>query len=270
MPSQEKRQRLNPPRVIDAPSYPLTMRRLMLPSCRLFLPLACLLAMAAPAVAHVVPSMTVEMDFSRNRGFTMRVNLDPRLLLSDRPAELPSVPASWYDDQSQEEQEKTHRLARDYIRKNLKLIFAAETGELPDFEVAAIDGRDNKPLRKDTEEVHLLATGRTVIPPQAKEFQLQLGSESNVSLILLNHMQGQKEPVPSVIFPGETSPRFELKNVLSLEEALATFTKPESTKKGVSVAWMMRGIISLSLIVFWAFFLKKRRSAGPPPRQHRR
>ena len=48
-----------------------------------------LIAAAVEAVAHQIPSLTVEAEFRTDRAFTLRVNVDPRLFLSDRPSELP-------------------------------------------------------------------------------------------------------------------------------------------------------------------------------------
>ena len=57
----------------------------------------------AGLMAHQVPSLTVEALFSADRSYTLRINVDPRLFISDQPSSLPPVPIEWYRDQKPEE-----------------------------------------------------------------------------------------------------------------------------------------------------------------------
>jgi hypothetical protein len=218
------------------------------------------LVMAGSAAAHQVPSMTIEAAFARDRSFVLRINFDPRLFLSDQPATLPPVPAAWYLDQSPAEVQRTIEDARTYLRKNLQWQFGSETIALPELEILPINGANNQPLTPVTEEVHLLASGRSVIPVSGGEFKLGLGREANVGLILLNRMEGQKDPTPAVIFPGETSQPFKLVGVMSLEEALARLSPSETRKTAVSVPWLLRGAVSLLVLVVWIVSRRKRLS----------
>lgn len=228
------------------------------------------LASASLVSAHQVPSMTMEADFAVNRGFTLRINLDPRLFLSDEPTTLPPVPASWYREQTEAERTKTHEDALAYLGKNLTLQFGGETLPLPPLKIEVIDGADNTPFKPETAEVHLLASGRSVIPGSGGEFRVSLGREANVSLILLSRVEGQKDPVPRVVFPGETSQAFPLVGVKSLDDLVARFTESAKSESPPFSPWIMRGVILLALMVVWMLFLKKPASRAPERRRNRR
>jgi hypothetical protein len=212
------------------------------------------LSLGAPiAPAHQVPNMTVEADFARNRSFELRINLDPRVVLSDQPTSLPPVPANWFFGLTETERTQMLEDVRGYLRKNVELVFGQETLSLPSLEITAIDGADNMPLRQETMEVHLLAAGKGIIPGSAAPFSVRVGKDANVSMILLNRMEGQGEPALRVIFPGETSQEFALTGVRPLDEMVGG-----GSKKGVEAfpfaQLFMQGAILVALIVTWLVF----------------
>ncbi|MDZ4290161.1 MAG: hypothetical protein U0984_19500 [Prosthecobacter sp.] len=214
--------------------------------------------------------MTVETDFAINRGFTLKVNFDPRLFLSNQPTALPPVPGSWYREQSETERATTHENALAYLRKNLELRFGDEPMPLPQLKLEAIDGSDNTPLKPETAEVHLLATGRSVIPGSGSDFRLSLGRDANVSLILLSRIEGGKDASPRVVFPGETSQAFSLFGVKSLDEIVSRFSASGKSEPAPYSPWMMRAVIVVTLIVIWLLFMRKRASQALPDRRRRR
>lgn len=160
------------------------------------------------ARAHTVPSITVEAEFSADRSFVLRVNLDPRLFLSTNPTTLPPMEAAWWRDQSDEQKKASLQQALDYVHKALAVIFAGKPIALPAFAFQPMDGAANTPFTPETKEVHLLAEARG--KAEANEFQVALGKEANTSLILLNSYAGNGERRPQVLFPGETSRAFVL------------------------------------------------------------
>ena len=232
----------------------------------------CAFAAAGQLWAHQVPSMTMEADFATNRGFSVKINFDPRLFLSEQPTSLPPVPGSWYREQTEAERAKTHADALAYLKKNVELVFGSETMPLPAMKLEAIDGATNEPFTDATEEVHLLASGRSVIPGSAQEFSVRLGRGANVSLILLNRVEGQKEAVPRVVFANETSQAFPLTGVRSLDEMVGSYSGSSGSgaKGDATSPWMMRGVLVLALLVIWLLFLRKRAAPAVLAERRRR
>lgn len=159
--------------------------------------------------AHTVPTITVEAEFSAGRDVVLRVNLDPRLFLSDQPTSLPPVPAAWWFDQSEDERARSLAAAAAYVAKTIRF----QIGESPlesRWKVVAIDSASAFPLGAGSAEAHLLAEHRAPLPDAAGDFKVTLDERAAVGLILLNSTEGRPERHPQVIFPGETSRGFKL------------------------------------------------------------
>lgn len=171
------------------------------------------LAVAGLVRAHVVPNMTVEAEFDAAGGYTLRINVDPRTFLASDPTSLPPVPASWYLQQTPQQVAATHEKAQQYLASSLGLLFDGNKTSLPACKIQAMDGADNTPLKADTQEVHLLATASGHLPAHSTTFQVDFAKDANTSLILLHSMAGKTELRPRVVFPGETSPPFQLQLV---------------------------------------------------------
>ena len=193
----------------------------------------------ATAHGHQVPNMTIEAEFGAAGTFEMKVNVDPRVILSTQPDSLPPVEASWYLNQSSEQLKETLQKATAYLEKNLKLTFGSVILPLRECSWQAMDGATNLALTAETTEAHLLATLKGSVPDAAREFVLGFGAEAKVSLILLLKNAGQKEPKVQVIFPGENSRPFAI---------------PESPVKVVTPAfnrlWLLAGLIPLSALIY--------------------
>ena len=172
--------------------------------------LACCVMLTARAAAHQVPSLTVEALFSADRSYILRLNLDPRLFLSDQPASLPPVPIEWYREQNAAEREATRQKAADYLQRALTLRFGEQTKPVGQCEFQPMDGATNMPLVEDTKEVHLLATAKGKVPDGVTSFAVALSQDATVSMILMNSFEGTMERRPNVIFPGETTRPYEL------------------------------------------------------------
>lgn len=187
------------------------------------------------AVAHVVPNMTIEAEFTKGSQFTLKMNLDPRVFLSDQPTSLPPVSADWYLSQSEQEKGATYAKAAEYLKANVGLTFNDQTLPLPACEFVALDGATYEAVKPDTAETHLLATTKTEVPAGAGIFKIAFGKGANVSLILLNSEEGNEERKPQVIFPGETSRPFKLTQAPKAVEA-APVPAPVSAKaEGIQV-----------------------------------
>lgn len=187
--------------------------------------LPALLALVMPlcAYAHQVPSLTVEALFTKDRAYTLRVSLDPRLFLSDQPSSLPPVPIEWFREQTPDQVKATWRQAAEYVREALELKFGDATTRITDCQFQPMDGATNQPLGPDTKEVHLLGEAKGTVPDGCDSFQIALSRNANVSMILLNSFDGEMERRPNVIFPGETSRAFVMKVAAPTPEPV---TKP--------------------------------------------
>lgn len=162
------------------------------------------------AQAHVVPNMTIEAEFARDHSFVLKMNLDPRVFLSDQPTSLPPVSADWYLNQNEAQKVETYQKATEYLKANVGLTFSDQSLALPIADFVAMDGATNEPVKPDTAETHLLATAKGQVPAGADNFKLAFGKAANVSLILINSEEGNEDRRPQVIFPGETSRPFKI------------------------------------------------------------
>jgi hypothetical protein len=175
-------------------------RLLLLPAVCLLTPVLC---------AHTVPTITVEAEFSAGRKVALRVNLDPRLFLSDQPATLPPVPATWWFEQDEKARAGSLASAKTYIEKNIRF----RTGESPvevRWQVVPVDSASAFPLGPNSGGGHLLAEHTGPLPGVAGDFKVTLDERAAVGLILLNSMEGKPERHPQAIFPGESSRGFKL------------------------------------------------------------
>jgi hypothetical protein len=231
-----------------------------------------LLALAGSAQAHQVPVMQIEAEFFKNRNYSLRINLDPRVFLSEQPSSLPPVPASWYREQTPEQLQATEKAAMAYLRKNVELQFDTEKAPLPECTLVAIDGATNQPISEETEEVHLLARAHTTVPASGRNFSINLGRETGVSVILLNSMKGDSEIKPRVVFPGESSEPFPLTGMRTAVNANARAAL-DARLKAESPIWMLRFGIAAALVVVYVVYnlsLKKRRQANLATRRRGR
>jgi hypothetical protein len=224
------------------------------------------LSLISHGQAHVVPNMTIEVDFAKDHGFTLQMNLDPRVFLSDQPTSLPPVSADWYLNQTEEERKATHENATAYLEANVGLKFNDETVPMPPCEFVALDGATYEALTPDTTETHLLATAKSQVPAGADSFKLAFGRRANVSLILITGEEGNEERKPQVLFPGETSRPFkftaapvvatEKQAPVRLSEVTVTRVYPDVGKvmliTGISV------LLAFFAIVFFSHLRKRR------------
>ncbi|MEN3943778.1 hypothetical protein WJU23_20930 [Prosthecobacter sp. SYSU 5D2] len=223
------------------------------------------LALIFQAQAHVVPNMTIEVDFAKDHGFTLKMNLDPRVFLSDQPTSLPPVSADWYLNQSPEEKKATYEKATEYLKANVGLTFNDEPVPMPPCDFVALDGATYEAVKPDTTETHLLATAKSQVPAGADSFKVVFGRKANVSLILINGEEGNEERKPQVIFPGETSRpfKFTAAPVVEEEREVEAYTISEVTVRRVypDLGKVVLIIVISVLLVFFAlvFFSHRRK-----------
>lgn len=227
---------------------------------------------AFQAEAHQVPSMTIEAVFSTDHHYTLRINLDPRLFLSDQPTSLPPVPANWFRDQSPEEVQKTFASAQDYLNRALECRFSGKTAALTGCRFQAMDGASNGPFTEASQEVHLLGEMEGQAPTGQAAFELALLQPANTSLILLNSLDGKAERRPQVLFPGETSRPFPLpasgpsppQPPPILEAAPKSSTAATPPNAGAPLPWVsITGVAAALIMMVLTWWWKVRPSARP-------
>lgn len=235
---------------------------------------------ASQAGAHQVPSMTIEAVFANDHRYTLRINLDPRLFLSDQPASLPPVPANWFRDQSPEQVRETYASARDYLGRALECRFNGKAAVLTDCRFQAMDGASNGPFTDASQEVHLLGEIDGQAPLTEAAFEVALLHPANTSLILLNSLDGKAERRPQVLFPGETSRPFQLpasghaqpESPPVLEAApkappvpAASDVTPPPAPPSAQPSWIpITGVAAALVMMALTWWWKLRPSARPP------
>ena len=228
-----------------------------------------MLATATQALAHAIPSLTVEAVFNSDRNYVLRVNVDPRLFLSNKPTTLPPVEAAWYTNQSPEQQKATEKQSSDFLASALSLVFTGQTVAPPPITYQPMDGATNLPLGADSKEVHLLAEMRGQVPPAALDFALGVGRDANTSVILINSRDGEQERRPQVLFPGETSRPFDLPGGAS-HAAPGSASTDSPTSPGAVVTTVEVGeqsrsgplvaMLCVGVVVAVAFLVKRARA----------
>jgi hypothetical protein len=169
--------------------------------------MVCLIGMLGlwSAEAHSVPNLTVDAVFEADGSYLVAVNIDPRLFLAEVPTSLPPIAASWWLDQTPDQQKATHEQAVAYLKKSLELRFGELGLAAPEFSIVPLNGVDGMPFTPATTEVHLLATVKGKVPGGQADFSFKLLPAANAATVLLLSKSGKAEPRPQVIFPGETS-----------------------------------------------------------------
>ena len=210
--------------------------------------LLCLLpCLVGSLSAHTVPSTEIEARFEKDGRGVLTINLDPRAFLAADPTQLPPVPASWYLEQSAEQQAATRDQGRLYLEKALTPLLDGQKVTPSRIDVQPIDGADNNPLRPDTAELHFLATFTLQAPPEATTFQLDYSKSAKTDAIL-----HQTSPLSSgsrfqVIFPGETSRPFRFQEPAKPVPASLPPPKPARA----STLGYIIGIVVILVIAGW-------------------
>lgn len=171
-------------------------------------------AMVSPLLAHNVPTLVVETEFNAARQAEIRVNIDPRLFLTDKPTTLPPIAASWWFGQDEVARAKTKSDMIAYVEKVLDFRIG-ESSLQGGWKVTAIDSSSAFPLSANSAEVHLLAERKQSLPDVAGEFKVSVSNDCSVGVILLNSMEGKAERHPQALFPGEISRGFKVPEMKS-------------------------------------------------------
>ncbi|MCE9518541.1 MAG: hypothetical protein K8R87_03085 [Verrucomicrobia bacterium] len=216
--------------------------------------------------AHTVPTITVEAEFSAGREITLRVNLDPRLFLSEQPTSLPPVPATWWFEQNEAARASSLAAAQAYLEKNI-LFQAGDFRIGGGWTVVAIDSSSTFPIGPNSAEVHFLAEHRGSLPDDAGDFKVTLDQRAAVGLILLNSTEGKAERHPQAIFPGESSRGFKLPEMIKADAKSASTVvySPAPAGSGhfaadhllvaLVLAWLFRGRYIFGMIMITVFQL---------------
>lgn len=167
---------------------------------------AWLYSISASLHAHTVPNLVIEAEFKADHSYTLRVNFDPRLFLSEKPTSLPPVAATWWTEQTGSQRAETLKQALGYLHRSYQLLFSGTAMVEPAYSLQPLDGADSMPLSATTTEVHLLATLTGKLADSSKDLVIKLHPSANAALVLLTSLEGEKKAArPQVLFTGESS-----------------------------------------------------------------
>jgi hypothetical protein len=166
--------------------------------------LLALLSLACAASGHQIPSVQLELEITSGGPHTLRLNVDPRLVISQTPASVPPLPASWYLDQSTEQVAETHEKTIRYISEMFRFDYGTTTAP-SDWTVQPIDGLTNEALSSTTSEVHLLASCIRTPTSGIESLKIGLANEAAAALTIITLIDGKPSRRAQVLFPGETS-----------------------------------------------------------------
>jgi len=162
------------------------------------------LVLAGVAQGHQIPSIQLEVDIQNNGPHTLRLNIDPRLVISSTPASMPPVCAEWYREHTPEELIETSKKTIAYIGRTLQ--FAGTSDALTfQWTVRPMDGVSNQPLSEGTTEVHLLAETSYKPSQGVSSLVVTLVNDAAAALTIITLTDGEVGQRPQVLFPGESS-----------------------------------------------------------------
>lgn len=159
---------------------------------------------AGTVQAHQIPSLGLEVEIQAGGLQVLRLNIDPRLFLSQAPATLPPIEASWYREQNPEQIRKTHDDAAAYLQRTLKFLYGPDTATKLEWSFQPMDGGSNQPLGETSTEVHLLGEAHYKPPAASTSLTVGLAADSAAALTILTVIDGKPGRRPQVLFPGET------------------------------------------------------------------
>ncbi|MBL9117048.1 MAG: hypothetical protein JNJ83_18725 [Verrucomicrobiaceae bacterium] len=149
-----------------------------------------------------MPSLGLEADLHQRAPSTLKLDIDPRLVVSANPSQLPPIPADWYRSLTDADRQQTLDSAVRFISGNLVFKSGAEPVMLK-WRFTAVDGTTAVPLNDDSKEVHLLAQATVTL--SGSDFTVSLGRDCAAALTMIAAVDGKTERRSQVLFPGETS-----------------------------------------------------------------
>lgn len=154
------------------------------------------------ATAHQVPSLGLEVDLHQSAPSTIKLDIDPRLVVSSTPTQLPPIPADWYRSLNDADRQQTLESAVRFILGNIVFKSGQEPVML-NWKFTPVDGSNAVPLSDDSKEIHLLAQATATL--HGPDFVVSLGKDCAAALTMIAAVDGTPERRPQVLFPGETS-----------------------------------------------------------------
>jgi len=162
------------------------------------------LVLTGSVYGHQIPSIQLEIDITSNGAHVLRLNIDPRLVISNTPASMPPVGVDWYREQTPEQVVETGSKTIAYIRKTLRFDYGSRASAL-DWEVQPMDGVSNQPLSDSTTEVHLLAVASHFPSATEASLAVSLAADAAAALTIITLIDGAASQRAQVLFPGESS-----------------------------------------------------------------
>jgi hypothetical protein len=170
----------------------------------LFTLLCLLIASFAGGVhAHPIPDVPVRAFFEAGGDCTIQVEVDPRCFDED-PDSAASLLYEFVPNMPEADRAAYFEKARAFVPKTVEFIFEPLGRLNPAFEWKWT-AKGGAELTKSDDVTVLTGTWRTTVPAGMQGYRIRALPEGKLSVLFLNHLQGQAVERIAVLFPGETS-----------------------------------------------------------------
>ncbi len=158
--------------------------------------------------AHPVPDIPVRADFRQDGSCTISIEVDPRCFAADPNAE-PSLLYAVLPDMKDAARQALFAQAKDLVSRYVEFIFDPSGVVRPDF-AFQFSGHGGLELREPEDIVVMTGVWHTRVPKGSSGWRIRATPATPLAVVFRNYLEGIEQPKFSVLFPGESSPAFEL------------------------------------------------------------
>lgn len=176
-------------------------------TCCFFLITLCLISFTT-LQAHPVPDIPVRADFQQDGSCTISIEVDPRCFATDPNAE-PSLLHAVLPDMKAAARQEMFAKAKQLVMRYVEFSFAPSGSVQPDFKFH-FSGHGGTELRDPEDIVVMTGIWHTRVPTGSTGWQIRAMPATPLAVVFRNYQEGLEQPKFSVLFPGETSPVFDL------------------------------------------------------------
>ncbi|MDQ3622278.1 MAG: HupE/UreJ family protein [Verrucomicrobiota bacterium] len=156
-----------------------------------------------PLLAHPIPDVPARAYFEAGGACKIEVEVDPRCFADD-PESAPSMLYLALRSKPEAERAALLEQARAFAARTIEFYFDPLGRMLPEFRFE-FTGNHAAPLVKDDDVVVLTGTWQSSVPAGIYGYRIRTTREAKLSVLFLNHLQGEAVERTQVLFPGETS-----------------------------------------------------------------
>lgn len=185
--------------------------------------LAAALSLCSLARAHPVPDIPVRTYFTPEGKCTLTVEIDPRCFAPD-PNTAPSLMQPVLPTLAAERVAELKTQAQALVKKYVEFLFEPAGAVQPAFDFT-FTGMNRGPLDSEDDIVVLTGTCEMNVPPGSTAWRIHATKETPLAVVFRNYLVDIEHPKFSVLFPGETSFAFDLRDLAQAGKA-APAVKP--------------------------------------------